>query len=79
MHKTSLPGERLRDVRTAARLRLEDVAGLLGVGIATLHGWERGDLPKVRYHAILRAIGKAYRARDEAYRVANKTAREVTA
>lgn len=36
-----MTNERLRVVRQAAELRQEDIAFLLGVGIATVNRWER--------------------------------------
>ena len=76
MRTMTFPGERLREVRVAADLSLEAVSARLGIGMSTLHGWERQELPRARFFAVLRAIGKLYRERTAAYRQARKAATE---
>jgi len=78
MEKITYQGERLLAVRRAAGISLTDMALRLGIGAATLHRWEHEELPKVRYFAVLRAIGKAYRERAGRYRQEDAAARKVS-
>jgi len=53
------PPERRVELRKAARLRLKDIADLIGVTPTTVWNWERGIEPKPRYHDKYREVLEA--------------------
>lgn len=48
------PPERRAELRKAARLRLQDMADLIGVTPATVWNWERGIEPSKRHYDAYR-------------------------
>lgn len=50
------PPERRVELRKGARLRLKDIAGLIGVTPTTVWNWERGIEPKPKYYDAYREV-----------------------
>lgn len=51
------PPEQRAEVRKAARLRLQDLADLLGVTVSTVGNWERGKCePKAAHYEDYRSV-----------------------
>lgn len=50
------PPEQRAALRKAARLRLQDIANVIGVTATTVWNWERGVEPKAKHYAAYRDI-----------------------